>query len=287
MPRIQLLNNKIERFMRLYQVDGATKIIALIGDSITTAQIPTRLNKMLAEQSKLGEYLIIPWHVSAAGLADTLQALRSMQNFIGAIVTATHKTQVLQHLDEVAPDAESIQVVNVITRCVEGKLAGWNYDGAGFVRGLEQQGHQVRQKKFVLIGAGGAAASVAFALLSRGCAELILYNRNPNKAKSLIEQLYAHFPKAKLRLGLAENEAMDVIINASAIGIDSTSELPIDEVVLQRAGLVAECIATKEKTALLTLAEKYTEIHSGIHMLVGQLELICDLFLSTQASAQA
>lgn len=272
--------------MRLYQVNGATKIIALIGDSITTAQIPTRLNKMLADQSKLGEYLIIPWHVSAAGLADTLQALRSMRNFIGAIVTSPHKTQVMQFLDEVAPDAESIQVVNVITRCIEGKLAGWNYDGAGFVRGLEQQGHQVQRKKCVLIGAGAAAASVAFALLSRGCSELILHNRNLNKAQTLIDQLYIHFPKAALRLNLEENETMDIIINASPIGLLPDSELPIEASIIKRAGLVAECIATKEKTALLELAEQYTQIHSGVHMLIGELELICDLFLSSQSTAE-
>jgi len=272
--------------MRLSQINGTTKIIALIGDPIAKAQTPTRLNQILADRGKWGKYVVIPWQVSAAGLADTLAAFKSMQNFVGAVVTMPHKTQVVQYLDEIAPDAESIQAVNVITRCIEGKLHGWNYDGAGFVRGLEQQGHQVQHKKCVLIGAGGAAASIAFALLSRGCAELVIHNRSVDKAEILKAQLYAHFPNAVLRVGLTEDESMDVIINATPVGMNPHDAFTIDPAILQRAGLVAECVATIEKTAWLEEAEKYTQIHSGRHMLEGQLDLICDLFLSAQSPAE-
>jgi shikimate dehydrogenase len=97
-------------------INGATKIIALIGDPIEKAKTPEMLNNLLADKGKLGEYLAVGFHIDEEHLSCAIQGMRSIENFVGAIVTMPHKTQILKLLDQVEPSVNVINASNVFIK---------------------------------------------------------------------------------------------------------------------------------------------------------------------------
>ena len=102
-----------------------------------------------------------------------------MRNLGGLVVTVPHKEQAAVPCDEITPAARLIGAVNAI-RLRDGKLAGGNFDGLGFVAGLRAQGHEPAGRRVYLAGLGGAGKAIACALAEAGPARLDLYNRSPN-----------------------------------------------------------------------------------------------------------
>lgn len=262
------------------KINGATKLIALIGDPIEKAKTPEMLNKLLAEQGKLGEYLAVGFHVNTEHLAETIQGIRNIKNFIGAVVTMPHKNQILNFLEQVEPVVNIINAANVFTRNLEGTLSGYNFDGIGFLNGLQQANFDVEHKHVVLIGAGGAAAAISYELLKQQCQTLTIVNRSPQKAEDLKQKLLTQFPEVKINLNDIPDE-IDLLINASSLGMKESDPLPISEDIIKKSKFVADCIATIEETKFLQTAKKYCPTHTGKAMLNGQLSLILELFLKS------
>lgn len=109
----------------------------------------------------------------------------------GMNVTIPHKEAVMAHLDEVDESASVIGAVNTIVNR-NGRLIGYNTDGLGFVRSLQEEMiSDLRQSRILLIGAGGAARGIAYALLKAGCRSLHIANRTLGRAEALASDLSA------------------------------------------------------------------------------------------------
>lgn len=140
----------------------------------------------------------LPFDVVAADLGNLLTAFKHCDSFVGANVTVPHKVRVMDFLDEIDGGAARIKAVNTIVRASDGKLAGYNTDGEGFVQSILQC-QPDRTKAFLpkldgwtvlLLGAGGAARAVAFHaadLLAGG--RLLICNRTPEPAHSLAVEI--------------------------------------------------------------------------------------------------
>ncbi len=147
----------------------------------------------------------------------------------GANVTLPHKALAFELADVRTQAAQRAGVANVLTRLADGKIEAHNTDGAGLIRDLRER-HRVdlQDRRVLLLGAGGAAQAVAWALLDARVSELIIANRTSERARKLADALAA--PE---RVCISEWSALeccgafDLILNATAAGVLGASmQLP-------------------------------------------------------------
>lgn len=257
------------------EITGRTRILGLIADPVAQARSPGLANALLRRRGRFGAFVLVPMQVPEGSLASVVAALRDVHNFAGAIVSMPHKAAIVPLLDELAPEARLVGAVNVFARTPDGRLAGNVLDGEGFVGGLRSAGHEPQGTACVLVGAGGAASAIAFALARHGCASLTITNRTAAKAAALAARVRAAFPGVQVRSGDLEDTRYDMAINATSLGMRENDALPMSDDVIERSDLVAECVLAPEMTRLLEVARaKGRRIHTGVPMLTAQMELL-------------
>jgi shikimate dehydrogenase len=150
------------------------------------------------------------------------------EDCVGANVTIPHKEAVVQWLDELGDSARKIGAVNTVVKR-NGKLVGENTDAYGALQALSEAGFDPHAARAVILGAGGAARAVAFALAEAGAHSLTILNRTRVRAAALAEFLRQQFPR--LTLAVNSTEALDVadlVVNATAVGTaPNVSETPL------------------------------------------------------------
>lgn len=179
------------------------------------------------------------WDVQPSELASAVRALRE-PGIVGANVSVPHKRAVIALLDEVSPAAQAIGAVNVVAR--HGRhLLGLNSDAAGFLRSLLDEEVELRGRRAVLIGAGGAAYAVAWALLEAQVASLSIVNRTESHAVELVERVADWPGDAELMASAdpADGLGADLWINATSVGMHrdgrDPDESPVDAALLREA----------------------------------------------------
>jgi shikimate dehydrogenase len=150
------------------------------------------------------------WDLSAEALPDAVGYLRQ-EGCIGANVTIPHKEFIVQWLDELSDTARVVKAVNTIINR-GGRLAGDNTDGIGFMQVLRDEQFDPRGAHVVILGAGGAARGVAFALGQAGAASITLVNRTQPRAVALANELRHHSPGLLATAGLAEMPAGPTLV---------------------------------------------------------------------------
>lgn len=256
-------------------ITGATRLYAIVADPIGQVRAPEVLNKLFQEGGHDG--VMVPVHVDEAGLPAVLDGFRQTKNLGGFAITVPHKAAVAQACDELGPTARIVGAVNAVRREPDGRLVGDMFDGKGFVAGLRLKGHEPAGKRVLLLGAGGAAGAIAYALLESGAASLVIANRTPARAEAIIERLRPDFPDADVRAGNPDPTECDIVVNATSLGMKPDDALPIDVSLLQPRHLVAEIIMKPETTALLARAsEAGCAVHYGRHMLDEQIPLMAE-----------
>lgn len=264
-------------------ISGRTKLLGLIADPVAQARTPGMANTLLEQQHQFGDFVLLPLHVSAQGIIPVVDALRQIQNFSGAVVSMPHKSTIVELIDELTAEAALAGAVNVIRRDVDGRLIGTMLDGEGFVAGLQAAGHPIHGTRCVLAGAGGAASAIAFALAKHGCASLCIINRTRSKAEALAERVRLAFPQLSVTTEAASTAHFDMAVNATSLGMHDCDELPFTSALIDRVGLVAECVIAPEMTPLLELAAKQGKaIHTGVPMLEAQLGLMLEFMGAAQ-----
>ncbi|HUS32731.1 MAG TPA: shikimate dehydrogenase [Kofleriaceae bacterium] len=154
-------------------ISGKTRVAAVLGWPVEHSRSPAMLNAAFAVDQI--DAVLIPIGVPPDGLKSVVAALRAM-NVLGASVTLPHKVAVAGLCDELSPEARAIGAVNCL-QFTEGRLVGHNTDCDGFVDGLVAAGFELRGKRAIVLGAGGAARAVAHGL--RGGRALEVVARRP------------------------------------------------------------------------------------------------------------
>ena len=230
---------------------------------------------MATRWQQLGAFVMVPMQVPSGALRTVIDGLRHIPNFAGAIVSMPHKSAIVALLDELTAEAQLIGAVNVVRRNNDGTLSGTVLDGEGFVAGLQAAGHKVQGANCLLVGAGGAATAIAFAIARHGCDSLTIQNRTPSKAEALALRVQRAFPETRVRSGDADRATYDVTINATSLGMGPDDPLPIPPEVIDRSRVVAECVVAAEITHLLQVAQrKGRVVHTGLPMLSAQMDLM-------------
>lgn len=247
--------------------------VGLIGDPVAHSVSPAMHNAAFAAHTLPDRYAL--WPTSAALLLERVASLREPQ-MRGANVTIPHKTAVMSLLDLLEPDAQAIGAVNTIVREADGRLRGSNTDAPGFARALATADYRVSSGRAVVLGAGGAARAVVYALVQGGIRSLVISNRTVERANGLLLDLCAGTDPIPCTAALALNDPAlsdhiahaDLLVNATSIGLDRKMS-PVSSENIHAHLLVVDLIY--HMTPLLSAAAaRSARTQDGLEMLVHQ-----------------
>ena len=255
--------------MSVGTITGKTQVYGIIGHPVTHSFSPLMHNAAFRNLNL--DHIYVAFDVLPENIQSAIQGLKSL-NIKGINVTVPHKTHVLPYLDEVTTTAQRIGAVNTI-KYKDGKWVGTNTDGKGFLRSLESLSFTPEHKKVVLLGAGGAARAILVALCEAKAAHILIVNRTPQKAQSLVEAFSPIFPEVQIdavTLNDLSSASVDFLINTTTVGMKS-DDSPVDLNQFSQVGYVADIIYAPAKTALLKQAETLNiPFINGIGMLLYQ-----------------
>jgi shikimate dehydrogenase len=235
-------------------------LVGLVGSGIGPSLTPPMHER---EADQIGvRYLYRRFDLDALGLpaeavGDLLAAAR-LAGFDGLNITHPCKQLVLRHLDELSPDAAALGAVNTVV-FENGRAVGHNTDWSGFARSFDRGLSDVPLDDVVLLGAGGAGAAVAHALLTLGVRRLTVLDMAGNRAESLAAALADRFGAGRATggdlTGLAHALAgADGLVHATPTGMAAHPGLPVPAAVLRPPLWVADVVYRPLETELVRTA---------------------------------
>lgn len=264
------------------RIDGYTRMAAVIAKPIRHSISPFIHNH--AYQLTATNAVYLAWEVAEEQVEQSLQQLRVL-DMLGANISMPYKKKVLPYLDQVDESAQLIGSVNTIVQ-KDGCLTGYNTDGLGFLKSLPKT-FSIKDKKLVLLGAGGAATAIILEAIRQGVAEIHLFVRPESLAK--YQAIYSPLSEA-LSFSIVLHDlsrrdqvnammvGADLLINATGLGMDGVS-LPVPkEFTFPKGCLVADLAYFPAKTPFLQLAEEQElQTVNGLGMLFHQAALAFEL----------
>ncbi len=255
------------------------KKLCVIGDPVLHSKSPLIQNTMIRALGLDYEYVCQP--VKKDELTDWMaRALR--EGWAGFNATMPHKQALVPLMDHLDTDAALFQAVNTVC-CRDGEFYGFNTDGGGFIRVLEQAGVPVEGSRFAVLGAGGAAKAVVLELAEQGAGQVLVCNRTTEKA----EALSAVFPDRITARGFSPAELADaceiadVLVNCTNLGMAGSPSFESLDFLRSLPGSapVFDLIYHPERTDLLAEAEDLGHpVTNGIPLLINQAILSLEHF---------
>ncbi|GER93911.1 shikimate dehydrogenase [hot springs metagenome] len=250
-------------------ISGKTRVTGLFGYPVEHSLSPLMHN---AAFKYLGlDYCYVTFLVSPDLLGDAVKAIKAL-NLSGVNVTVPHKENVINFLDEISEEASFIGAVNTIKND-NGKLIGYNTDGRGFMRSLTESNIDIRGKKILILGSGGASRAIGY-YLCKEAKEVYLFDIDNKKAVLLRD----HLNRLKGNVLLADIESVrnkdffsdiGVIINATPLGLKPDDPVPVDISVINKNHIVCDLIY-KETPLLKNASMIGCKTMDGLGMLLYQ-----------------
>lgn len=249
--------------------------IAVIGNPISQSLSPKMHNFLLQKYAIAGFY--IPLKIKEENFAQMLRDLAKI-GFKGFNITIPFKENALKICDKLSNSAKEIGAVNTILIMEDGKIFGHNSDGIGFIKNIQNSypDFDFKNKEIVLIGAGGSAKAISYALTNKNVKKITIFNRNLEKARNLTKNLSKINPKITLEAkSLSEiNNNLhdcDLLINSTCLGMENNPSLDIDLKHLPKTAIISDIVYKPLITPLLQQAKDLNlKIVTGIGMLIFQ-----------------
>jgi shikimate dehydrogenase len=221
-------------------------------------------------------------------LEELLTAAQRM-SFTGLNITFPAKQAIIPLLDDLSPEAAGIGAVNTVV-LKEGKRVGHNTDCLGFAEGFRRGMRDAKRDRVVQMGAGGAGAAVAHALLLEGVQQLSIFDVEPARAQALADNLNQHFSGNPAHVGadlLATLAEADGLVNTTPMGMAKLPGMPVPKEALREPLWVAEIVYFPLETELLREARALgCRTLDGGTMAVFQAVKAFELFSGVQADAE-
>ncbi|RLE07619.1 shikimate dehydrogenase [Candidatus Aerophobetes bacterium] len=270
------------------KITGETKIVGVIGYPIAHSLSPILHNAAFKEVELNFAYL--PFLVRPRDLGKAIKAMRAL-NIVGMNITVPFKEKVMSYLDELSPEAKIIGAVNTVYN-KKGKLIGYNTDAEGFIKSLTTEGEFNPQGKNVLLmGAGGAAYAISFALVNAGVKKLTITNRTARKTKALLAHLEKTF-KDKCELSFLDfsrrnsskiMSKVDLFINATSVGMSPEDPLLINPDLFAKTTFVYDVVYNRETKLLRAARKRGLSGMGGAGMLIHQGALSFEIWTHQRA----
>ena len=245
------------------------KWFAVIGDPIAHSKSPNMHSSWFEELNIDAAY--IPLHITSERLESAVESLKTL-GASGWNVTIPHKQTIIPFLDELDSLAQKMGAVNTVVQLQDGRLKGYNTDGAGFVHSLEEAiGKGKKELEVLLIGAGGAARGIAFALQQYGYHKVTITNRTVEKAEEIIAEL-GEGQALSIKEAEQSLDKFGIIIQSTSVGLaNSEFKLPLSLEKLQEGAIAADIVYNPLMTPFLLEAQKKNaQIVNGLGMFVHQ-----------------
>lgn len=236
------------------------RLYAVLGHPVGHSLSPAMHNRAFGFVNYSGLFFA----VDTTNVGQTVKALKTL-DFGGAAVTMPHKESIMEYLDETEASAQAIGAVNTVVNC-NGRLLGYNTDSEGAISALKAK-TELKDKRVLLLGAGGAARALAFGLKAEK-ARLVISNRDEQKGGKLAENVNATFisPAAVLTM------EYDIVINATAAGMyPNVNVMPVPNAIFKQNMVVMDIVYNPMQTMFLKLAAaKGCLTINGLDMFVHQ-----------------
>lgn len=255
------------------------KIYGVMGDPIAHSMSPDIHNDAFEKENI--EAVYHHFHVTKEGLNDAVKGMKAL-GIKGFNITIPHKSSIIPFLDEVDELALAIGAVNTVVN-KNGRFIGYNTDGKGFFKSLcDEISGDIKAKKTLVIGAGGAARAIYFTLVKEGVKQVDIANRTKERAAQLVSD--CPYDKVSKALSIIEAEESlsqyDLIIQTTSSGMSPEldhSPLKVDQ--LKTGAIVSDIIYNPLQTKLLREAgEKGAETQNGLGMFINQAALAFEIW---------
>ncbi len=261
----------------LIEINHNTKIVGVIGHPIKHSQSPM-MHNFAFNKGNL-DFVYLPFDIAPTNLKDALKGMVAL-GIAGFNVTVPHKERIVEHLDELSDSAKIVNAVNTVV-IENGKLTGYNTDVNGIIRTLDNYKDKISGKTVSVIGAGGAARAVIYALINNfNVKKINIINRTVEKAESLKDYFSSKMLFEKIKTyELIPPDVTNIlaksklIVNASSIGMspeedDSPTTIPES---FNSKQIVFDVVYNPRKTKLLSIAEsKGATVVNGLNMFIEQ-----------------
>jgi shikimate dehydrogenase len=199
-----------------------------------------------------------------------------MRNLGGLVFTIPYKARAVALAAELGAQARTLGVINALGRASDGRWRGDIFDGLGCVEAFRRRGIPLAGKRVMLMGAGGAGSAIAAAVAAERPASLAIYDVDAARAGALAAKVGA------VQASAATIDGMDVLMNATPVGMLSDARLPIAADAFPPDLVVFDAIVKPETTPLLALAASCGCVTvRGREMMLGQIARIVDFFYAS------
>ncbi len=266
---------------------GSTKVLGVFGHPISHTLSPVMHNAAIRALNI--DYIYVPFHVLPEDLPRAVDGIRAL-GIAGVNVTIPHKERVIECLDEVSEYSKQIRSVNTIVN-VDGHLKGDTTDGPGFVRSAEAAWGKIDGCRTLILGAGGSAKAVAFALARIGC-RIAIANRTHERAVELAGCLGKVYETGTFRVVELDGQALgeeiaetDLLVNTTSVGMHpDVDSIPIPPDLLRGNLMVYDLVYNPGRTRLVVEAERRgASAVTGLKMLVYQGALSFEMWTGIEA----
>lgn len=272
--------DQLEAAETAIRLNGQVEIIPVLGYPVKQVRSPRPLT---ARMQSLGYNAIqIPLSVEVSNFHAVTASLQQIENISGFVLTVPHKIAALELADSLSPRAEAAGSINALRREADGRWFGENFDGAGFLAGLRAEGHDPRGKSIMIVGLGGAGASLAASLADAGASRLELFDLDVSRAHSVQQRLHCFRPEVAVTVladPKSDDDDVDLAVNATHLGMHEGDALPFDPTLFRTGTVVADAIMNPAETRLLKrAAELGLSTVRGENILFYQLDLLAEFF---------
>lgn len=264
-------NFKIDR------ISGSTRLICLLGSPVAHSLSPIMHNLSFAHEGL--DFIYLAFDVKSDETGRALKALKLL-NFRGCNLTMPLKISCIPYVDELSKVSTLCHAVNTIT-FEGGKLYGTSTDGAGFYDSLLDRGFDVKNETVTLLGAGGAATSIASEMAVRGVRSINIFQRKSATfkraevfAEAVNKETDCHIDVIDMGDSAALKSSIDksaLLLNATNVGMGTDENSLVPKEFLRKSLIVSDIIYNPSKTTLLKEAEEIgAPFFNGKDMLLFQ-----------------
>jgi shikimate dehydrogenase len=258
-------------------IDGHTELIAHIGYPTHSFKSPLIYNPYFEKEGI--NAVVVPMGCQAEHFPAFLKSVFQLSNIRGALITMPHKVTTLGLLDQVSPTVKVAGACNAVKLDAQGRLVGDMFDGAGFVRGVQRKGFELKGKRALVVGTGGVGSAIAASLAAEKISAISLFDIDTAACEALAQRLVNEYPQIRVNTGSNDPDGHDLVVNATPMGMNEGDPLPVDVSRLAPETFVGEVVMRTEMTAFLQAAHKKgCRIQLGSDMLFEQIPAYLEYF---------
>jgi shikimate dehydrogenase len=258
-------------------ISGETRIFAIVGHPIEQVRSPEMVTAELTNRGR--NAILIPLDVLPEEFESCVSQLMRVRNLDGLIFTIPFKQAACALASELSDQARAVGAINAMARGRGDQWVGDIFDGLGCVEAFRERQQSFRGRRVMLIGAGGAGSAIGVAVAHQGPAAMRIFDLDTRRATQLVEAIEKIDPHIDVDLANPTVEHIDILLNASPVGMLGDARMPINVVEIPSEIIVFDAIVKPELTKLLALAQQCgCQTIRGREMMRGQIKKIVDFF---------